>query len=334
MERNPMAHFPQTPSFTGFNTPSRIEADIARPAVRGHDPARARRRVLPRAARSAVPAEARRRHRVQRRRDDHPVPFPRRPVRLPPALGADRQVEARARGGQGAVRRLPQPADRRSRRSRARSARTANTNAFPFAGKLWALKEDMPSAGHGPGDAWRPIGYETFGGKMTGQTFTAHPKIDPRDRQHGRDRLRRQRPVHRRRYYYEVSPEGELIREKWFKAPYYCMMHDFGITPDYLVLHIVPSIGIVGAARGEEAALRLRYHAAGLSRDHPAPRRHEAGGHPLVQARQLLRQPRAQRLAGGHQDPLRHARGEEQHVPVLPRRERRCRSTRWRRRAG
>ena len=43
--------------------------------------------------------------------------------------------------------------------------------------------------------------------------------------------------------YYEVSPDGELIREKWFKAPYYCMMHDFGITPDYLVLHIVPSIG-------------------------------------------------------------------------------------------
>jgi carotenoid cleavage dioxygenase len=43
--------------------------------------------------------------------------------------------------------------------------------------------------------------------------------------------------------YYEISPEGELVREKWFKVPYYCMMHDFGITPDYLVLHIVPSIG-------------------------------------------------------------------------------------------
>ena len=37
--------------------------------------------------------------------------------------------------------------------------------------------------------------------------------------------------------------EGELLREKWFKVPYYCMMHDFGITEDYLVLYIVPSIG-------------------------------------------------------------------------------------------
>ena len=26
---------------------------------------------------------------------------------------------------------------------------------------------------------WKPSGYEKFGGKMTGQTFTAHPKIDP-----------------------------------------------------------------------------------------------------------------------------------------------------------
>ncbi len=41
--------------------------------------------------------------------------------------------------------------------------------------------------------------------------------------------------------YMEVDPEGKLVREKWFKVPYYCMMHDFGITEDYLVLHIVPS---------------------------------------------------------------------------------------------
>jgi carotenoid cleavage dioxygenase len=43
--------------------------------------------------------------------------------------------------------------------------------------------------------------------------------------------------------YYEVGAEGQLLREVWFKVPYYCMMHDFAITPDYLVIHIVPSIG-------------------------------------------------------------------------------------------
>ena len=41
----------------------------------------------------------------------------------------------------------------------------------------------------------------------------------------------------------EVSPTGELLREVWFKVPYYCMMHDFGITEDYLLLHVMPSIG-------------------------------------------------------------------------------------------
>jgi carotenoid cleavage dioxygenase len=41
----------------------------------------------------------------------------------------------------------------------------------------------------------------------------------------------------------EVAPDGTLLREAWFKVPYYCMMHDFGITEDYLVLHIVPSVG-------------------------------------------------------------------------------------------
>ena len=33
-----MTHFPDTPSFTGFNTPSRIEADIADLDVKGEIP--------------------------------------------------------------------------------------------------------------------------------------------------------------------------------------------------------------------------------------------------------------------------------------------------------
>jgi carotenoid cleavage dioxygenase-like enzyme len=33
-----MAHFPDTPSFTGFNTPSRIEADIVNLAHQGTIP--------------------------------------------------------------------------------------------------------------------------------------------------------------------------------------------------------------------------------------------------------------------------------------------------------
>ena len=66
--------------------------------------------------------------------------------------------------------------------------------------------------------------------------------------------------------YYEVGPDGELIREKWFKAPYYCMMHDFGITPDYLVLHIVPSIGSWERLEAMKPHFGFDTIAAGLSR--------------------------------------------------------------------
>ena len=41
--------------------------------------------------------------------------------------------------------------------------------------------------------------------------------------------------------YMEISPTGELLREVWFETPYYCMMHDWGVTEDYACFHIVPS---------------------------------------------------------------------------------------------
>ena len=119
---------------------------------------------------------------------------------------------------------------------------TANTNAFVFAGKLWAMKEDSPSLVMDPA-TMETIGFETFGGKMTGETFTSHPKIDPATGNMVAIGYAAKGLTTDDVTYYEVSPDGELLREEWFKVPYYCMMHDFGITPDYLVLHIVPSIG-------------------------------------------------------------------------------------------
>src|SRR5690606_24297055 len=55
---------------------------------------------------------------------------------------------------------------------------TANTNAVVHAGKLLALKEDSPPLVMDP---WtlETEGYTDFGGSLTSQTFTAHPKIDP-----------------------------------------------------------------------------------------------------------------------------------------------------------
>lgn len=119
---------------------------------------------------------------------------------------------------------------------------TANTNAFIFGGKLWAMKEDSPALVMDPA-TMESFGFEKFGGKMTGETFTAHPKIDPKTGNMVAIGYAASGLCTDDVTLYEISPTGEMLYEAWFKVPYYCMMHDFGMTEDYLVLHIVPSIG-------------------------------------------------------------------------------------------
>ena len=236
-----MAHFPQTPAFTGFNTPSRIEADIADLQHEG---------TIPPELDGAF-------YRVQ--------PDPQFPPRLGDDIAFngdgmitrfhfhDGQCDFRQRWAQTDKWKLENAAgqalfgayrnpltDDDSVKGQIRS--TANTNAWLFGGKLWALKEDSPALVMDPA-TMETVGYEKFGGKMTGQTFTAHPKIDPVTGNMVAIGYAASGLCTDDVCYYEVSPEGELIREEWFKVPYYCMMHDFGVTPDYLVLHIVPSVG-------------------------------------------------------------------------------------------
>jgi len=236
-----MAHFPDTPAFTGFNAPSRIECDIANLAHEG---------TIPPELNGAF-------FRVQ--------PDP----QFPPRLGNDisfngdgmitrfhihdGQCDVRQRWAKTDKWKLENAAnkglfgayrnpltDDESVKGEIRG--TANTNAFLYAGKLWAMKEDSPSLTMDPA-TMETFGYEKFGGKMTGQTFTAHPKIDPGTGNMVAIGYAASGLCSDDVCLYEVSPDGDLAYEAWFKVPYYCMMHDFGVTPDYLVLHIVPSIG-------------------------------------------------------------------------------------------
>jgi carotenoid cleavage dioxygenase len=119
---------------------------------------------------------------------------------------------------------------------------TANTNAWIHGGKLYGLKEDSPALVMDP-VTMETEGYTWFNGKMTGQTFTAHPKVDPRTGNMIAFGYASSGLCTDDCTFYEVSPEGDLIHELWFKVPYYCMMHDFAITEDYALFHIIPSIG-------------------------------------------------------------------------------------------
>lgn len=236
-----MAHFPDTPSFTGFNTPSRIEADIFDLVHEGE---------IPSALNGAF-------FRVQ--------PDPQFPPRLGDDIAFngdgmitrfhfhDGQCDFRQRWAQTDKWKL----ERKAGRSLFGAYRnpitddphvagqirgTANTNAFVHGGRLYALKEDSPALAMDAA-TMETAGYTRFNGKMTGQTFTAHPKIDPKTGNMIAFGYASSGLCSDDCTYYEITPDGELVRELWFKVPYYNMMHDFGITEDYALFHIMPSIG-------------------------------------------------------------------------------------------
>jgi len=117
---------------------------------------------------------------------------------------------------------------------------TANTNVIVHAGKLLALKEDSPALVMNP-LTLETEGYTNWAGKCSSQTFTAHPKIDPLTGNMVAFSYASKGLLTRDCTYMEISPSGELLREVWFEVPYYCMMHDWGVTEDYACFHIVPS---------------------------------------------------------------------------------------------
>ncbi len=118
---------------------------------------------------------------------------------------------------------------------------TANTNVIVHGGELYALKEDSPALLMDP-LTLETKGYTNFNGKCTSQTFTAHPKIDPLTGNMVAFSYASSGLLTRDCTYMEISPTGELLREVWFQAPYYCMMHDFGVTEDYALFHVVPIV--------------------------------------------------------------------------------------------
>jgi carotenoid cleavage dioxygenase len=118
---------------------------------------------------------------------------------------------------------------------------TANTNVIVHGGRLWALKEDSPPIAMDAATL-ETLGYWDFGGRMKSQTFTAHPKIDPHTGDMCAFGYAAKGLLTRDIVYYEITASGKIEREVWFELPYYCMMHDFGVTRDYACFHVVPIV--------------------------------------------------------------------------------------------
>ncbi len=233
-----MTTFPDVPAFTGFNTPSRVEANVHDLNVIG-----------------TIPAEMDGAfYRVQ---PEH---------QFPPLLGndiafngdgmismfrfKDGKVDFVQRWAKTDKWKLENEAGRalfgayrnpltddESVKGKIRG--TANTNAFIHGGKLYALKEDSPALVMDP-ITLETQGYTDFDGKMTGETFSAHPKTDPRTGNLCSFGYASKGILTRDMTYYEISPTGELLYDVWFEVPYYAMMHDFAITEDYALFSVMP----------------------------------------------------------------------------------------------
>jgi carotenoid cleavage dioxygenase len=84
--------------------------------------------------------------------------------------------------------------------------------------------------------------------------------------------------------YYEISPEGELLYDVWFEVPYYCMMHDFAITPDYALFSVMPMTSNWERLKAGKPHFGFDTSAHLSGRD-AAQAGHHRRRHPLVQGR-------------------------------------------------
>jgi carotenoid cleavage dioxygenase-like enzyme len=233
--------FPSTPVFTGFNTPSRLEADIFDLEYSG-----------------TIPPEINGTfYRIQ---PDH---------RFPPIFeddihfNGDGSVTAiRISNGHADFKQRYVHTDRYKSETTARRAlfgryrnpytdnetvkgviRTAaNTNITFWRGMLLASKEDGPPYIMDP-TTLETLGRYDFEGQILTPTFTAHPKFDPVTGEMlcfayeaGGDGHDGSCDI----VVWTIDREGKKMEEAWYKAPFCGMIHDCGITENYMVLPLTP----------------------------------------------------------------------------------------------
>ncbi|KAH8886952.1 carotenoid oxygenase [Thozetella sp. PMI_491] len=121
--------------------------------------------------------------------------------------------------------------------------RTAsNTNITFWRGMLLASKEDGPPFAMDP-TTLETIGRYDFEGQILVPTFTAHPKFDPDTGEmlcfayeaggNGAD-------CSVDLVVWTINADGVKTEEAWYKAPFAGMIHDCGISKNYMVLPLTP----------------------------------------------------------------------------------------------
>jgi carotenoid cleavage dioxygenase len=125
---------------------------------------------------------------------------------------------------------------------------TANTNVLLHHGRLLALKEDSRPVAM-DADSLETLGEYDFEGALDCPTFTAHPKIDPVTGEMIAFGYAAGGLATRDVAYFVFDARGKLVHEVRFEAPYYAMLHDFGVTEDYVIFPVAPVVGSLERCR-------------------------------------------------------------------------------------
>lgn len=117
---------------------------------------------------------------------------------------------------------------------------TGNTNVVVHGGRLLALKEDSPPTAMNPHTLETTESVFRFNGGLTSETFTAHPKVDPTTGEMISINYEANGLATADFTYCVISKEGIVTRELWLKAPYAAMIHDIGLTENYVIIPVMP----------------------------------------------------------------------------------------------
>jgi carotenoid cleavage dioxygenase len=250
-----MPRFPDIPMFQGINAPSRIEIDLHDLEADGE---------IPRELSGAFYRVAPDHQYPPRFTDDVPfnadgaisrLLFENGRVHLRHRYVRTERFELERAAGRALYGKYRNPfSDDPSVAGKSRNL--ANTTPLVWDRRLLALREDSPPI------AMNALSLDTegdwrFHGTLHGPTFTAHPKIDPQTGQMIAFGYAAKGLYSRDVAYYEVSPGGRITHEVLFQVPYYCMLHDFGVTEDYAVFPVIPVCGV-----GEESLRAGKPHYA------------------------------------------------------------------------
>jgi carotenoid cleavage dioxygenase len=231
--------FPKTPTFTGFNEPRRIEASIQDVEVEGEVPAGLDGTFYRCGPDSRFPPRSGDDININgdglvtmfRLSGGH-ADFLSRYVRT-----EKYELESAARRALFGMYRNPYTDDPSVA---GRDRTTANTSVIFHAGRLFALKEDGLPHELDP-DTLETRGRYDYRGRMKSETATAHPKLDPASGEmisHGYEA----RGLATRDVALQViSPNGELVREEFFLAPFVSFMHDWAVSARHLIYPLMPT---------------------------------------------------------------------------------------------